>query len=268
VHKGKFLANQKNKYRCTLPAANLQSNPTSMAKTILHTADSRGHANHGWLDTYHSFSFASWHNPERVHFGALRVLNDDYVKGGFGFGKHPHDNMEIITVVLKGALEHQDSMGHTQAIHENEVQVMSAGTGVFHSEYNHNKHEDVNLIQVWIFPKEKDVTPRYDQRLFEEEGRHNQLQMLVSPMDTDDAGLKIHQDAWIYRTRLDAGKTVTLTPHSEQNGLYVFVVEGKVSVAGEELQRRDALGISDTSTISLVAAEESDILLLEVPMYA
>ena len=237
-----------------------------MAKTVLHTAQSRGHVNHGWLDTYHSFSFAGWHDPERVHFGALRVLNDDYVKGGFGFGKHPHDNMEIITVVLKGALEHQDSMGHTQAIHPDEVQVMSAGSGVFHSEYNHNKHEDVNLIQIWIFPDKKNVAPRYDQKLFSTEARVNTLQMLVSPFDTNDEGLKIHQSAWMYRTQLEPGKTLEVKPHADKHGFYAFVIEGNILINDHELGRRDAMGISEIAHISIEAKETSDILLLEVPM--
>jgi len=238
-----------------------------MAKTVLHPADSRGHLDHGWLDTYHSFSFGGWHNPERIHFGMLRVLNDDYVKGGFGFGKHPHDNMEIITVVLKGALEHQDSMGHTQAIHSDEVQVMSAGSGVFHSEYNHNKNEDVNLIQIWIFPKERNVTPRYDQRQFDASERVNKLQMLVSPMGAEDEGLKIHQDAWIYRTTIEAGASVEHVLHSAQNGVYIFVLEGKLSVADSELSARDAIGVSEVSAVHLEAKESCDVLLLEVPMH-
>lgn len=239
-----------------------------MAKTVLHPAGSRGHMDHGWLNTYHSFSFASWHNPERINFGALRVLNDDYVKGGFGFGKHPHDNMEIITIVLKGALEHQDSMGHTQAIHVNEVQVMSAGSGVFHSEYNHNKDEDVNLIQIWIFPEKRHVEPRYDQKLFEEKERVNKLQLLVSPMNHEDAGLKIHQQAWIYRTKAEKGKGFELKAHSSSHGFYVFVIEGSVSVNEQKLTRRDALGISETDFLNFEAGEESDVLILEVPMYA
>ena len=237
-----------------------------MAKTVLHSSDSRGHMDHGWLNTWHSFSFAGWHDPERVHFGALRVLNDDYVKGGYGFGKHPHDNMEIITVVLKGALEHQDNMGHTQAIHPDEVQVMSAGTGVMHSEYNHNKDEDVNLIQIWIFPNQQQVKPRYDQRSFTASDRSNQLQMVVSPMGREDAGLKIHQDAWIYRADLDAGKAVEVPLHASGQGLYVFVISGSVSFEGQELKQRDALGIWDTASVTITAGENSELLLLEVPM--
>lgn len=237
-----------------------------MAKTVLHRAGSRGHMDHGWLNTYHSFSFAGWHDPERVHFGVLRVLNDDYVKAGFGFGKHPHDNMEIITIVLKGALEHQDSMGHTQAIKPGEVQVMSAGSGIFHSEYNHSKDEDVHLLQIWIFPDKKNVTPRYDQQMFDIEKRKNQWQMLVSPMDTADEGLKIHQNAWIYRSSIDKSGTLNLQAHSGQHGFYVFNIEGSLIVEGQELTARDALGIWQAPQINISAREQSEVLVLEVPM--
>lgn len=237
-----------------------------MSKTIYHAANTRGHANHGWLNTYHTFSFAGYYDPSRIHFGALRVLNDDTVAGGTGFGKHPHDNMEIITVVLEGALEHKDSMGHTQAIHPNEVQVMSAGTGIFHSEYNHNKGQAVTLLQIWIFPNKHNVQPRYDQKVFAEADRINKLQMLVSPSDNADEGLKIHQDAWIYRTHLEEGKTIQHTMHNKNNGLYVFVIDGDATVDGQKLNKRDGLGIQDTNIVTMTANKTSDILLLEVPM--
>lgn len=237
-----------------------------MSNIVLHPANTRGHADHGWLNAHHSFSFAGYYDPSRIHFGALRVLNDDIVSEGMGFGKHPHDNMEIITLVLDAALEHKDSMGHTQAILPNEVQVMSAGTGVFHSEYNHHRDKKVNLLQIWIFPNEKNVEPRYDQRLFDPAARLNKLQMLVSPIKTGDEGLKIHQDAWIYRTNLKAGNTIQHTLHNSNNGLYVFVIDGDVTVNGQQLKKRDAAGISDTASIELNAAADSDILLLEVPM--
>ncbi|MEI8278856.1 MAG: pirin family protein [Bacteroidota bacterium] len=237
-----------------------------MAKTIYHAANTRGHANHGWLDTFHTFSFAGYHDPERIHFGALRVMNDDMVRAGYGFGKHPHDNMEIITVVLDGALEHADSMGHTQAIHPNEVQVMSAGTGITHSEYNHNKDKDVSLLQIWIFPEKRNVTPRYDQVTFDAAERINKLQMLVSPIENEDAGLKIHQQAWIYRTALEKGKTLEHTMHSDKNGIYVFAIEGSATVNGQLLTKRDGMGISETNSISMRAEEAADLLLLEVPM--
>jgi quercetin 2,3-dioxygenase len=237
-----------------------------MAKTVFHPANQRGHANHGWLDAHHSFSFASWYDPTKVHFGALRVLNDDVVAGGQGFGRHPHDNMEIITIVLDGALEHKDSMGHTQQIVPNEVQVMSAGTGVTHSEYNPDPVKKVNLLQTWIFPKEKNVQPRYDQKTFSADERVNKLQALVSPIYNDDAGLKINQDAWIYRSTLEAGKSISYSLHSAGHGVYVFLIDGKVKVGEQVLNKRDALGISDTATIEITADANSDVLILEVPM--
>jgi len=237
-----------------------------MTKTVFHPAASRGHANHGWLDTYHTFSFAGYNDSSRVHFGVLRVINDDTVAGGYGFGKHPHDNMEIITIVLDGALEHKDSMGHTEAIHKNEVQVMSAGTGIFHSEYNHNKSEEVKLFQIWIFPDKENVTPRYDQRVFAPEDRINKLQALVSPIDNNDEGLKIHQDAWIYRTALGKGNTVKHTLHSDKHGVYILMAEGSATVNSQKLNRRDGLGISQTSEIEILADTDSDIIILEVPM--
>lgn len=236
-----------------------------MAKTIFHAANKRGHADHGWLNAHHSFSFASWYDPSKMHFGALRVLNDDIVAPGQGFGRHPHDNMEIITVVLDGALEHKDSMGHTQQIVPGEVQVMSAGTGVTHSEYNPDPQKEVNLLQTWIFPKEKNVQPRYDQRNFPAEARLNELQVLVSPIYNDDPGLKIHQDAWILRTTLEAGKSVSHKLHAG-SGAYVFVIDGKVDAGGQALGRRDAIGISETEAFDITASEQSDVLILEVPM--
>jgi redox-sensitive bicupin YhaK (pirin superfamily) len=239
-----------------------------MANIVFHPANERGHADHGWLNAHHSFSFAGYHDPEKIHFGALRVLNDDIVAGGMGFGKHPHDNMEIITIILDGALEHQDSMGHKQAIHPNEVQVMSAGTGVFHSEYNHHPDKKVNLLQIWLFPNKRNVEPRYDQRLFAPEERANVLQGLVSPIDNEDPGLKIHQDAWIYRSNLEAGKSLTHTLHDSKNGVYAFMINGTASINGKELGKRDAIGISGEESVEIKAGADSDVLLLEVPMYA
>lgn len=237
-----------------------------MAKTIFHPADKRGHADHGWLNAHHSFSFAGWYDPTKIHFGALRVLNDDIVAPGMGFGKHPHDNMEIITIVLEGTLEHKDSMGHAQQIVPNEVQVMSAGSGVTHSEYNPDANNRTNLLQTWIFPDKKNVQPRYDQKMFPAEERVNMLQPLVSPITNEDAGLKIHQSAWIYRTTLEAGKSVMHTLHSKQHGAYIFVIDGKVNVGDQTLGKRDALGISETDTIDIKADATSDVLIFEVPM--
>ncbi|MBS1772711.1 MAG: pirin family protein [Bacteroidetes bacterium] len=237
-----------------------------MSKVVFHAAGLRGHADHGWLNAHHSFSFAGYYDPTKIHFGALRVLNDDIVAGGQGFGKHPHDNMEIITVVLDGALEHKDSMGHTQAIYPGEVQVMSAGTGVFHSEYNHDDTDPVNLLQLWIFPDKKNVEPRYGQTVFDEKERVNKLQMLVSPIDKEDEGLKIHQDAWIYRTSLKEGNTIQHKLHSDHHGIYVFLIDGNITANGQELTKRDAAGVSNTETLELKALADSDVLLVEVPM--
>ncbi len=237
-----------------------------MAKTIFHAAGKRGHANHGWLDAHHSFSFAGWYDPAKIHFGALRVLNDDIVAGGEGFGKHPHDNMEIITIVLDGTLEHKDSMGHTQQIVPGEVQVMSAGTGVTHSEYNPDPHKKVNLLQTWIFPDKKMVTPRYDQKTFPADDRQNKMQTLVSPINNNDPGLKIHQDAWIYRTVLETGKSVTHNLHSANHGAYIFVIEGSIKVGEQVLNKRDATGISETDSFEIQALKDSDVIIFEVPM--
>ena len=237
-----------------------------MSQTIFFPADERGYANHGWLKARHSFSFAGYHDPNKIHFGALRVLNDDIVAPGMGFGTHPHDNMEIITIVLDGALEHKDSMGHAQAIHPNEVQVMSAGTGVKHSEYNHYRDKEVNLLQSWIFPNEKNVTPRYDQRMFDEQERINKWQTLVAPVNSSDDGLKIHQNAWIYRTKLEEGKSITHQLKDTNNGVYIFLIDGKINTEGNELDKRDAIGINDTSEVEIVAQQNSDILLYELPM--
>lgn len=234
--------------------------------TIFHAADTRGHADHGWLNAKHSFSFAGYHDPERIHFGALRVLNDDIVAPGMGFGKHPHDNMEIITIVLDGALEHKDSMGHAQAIHPDEVQVMSAGTGVFHSEYNHHKDKAVNLLQTWIFPNKKNVKPRYDQRVFPAAERVNTWQPIVTPEGKEDGGIKIHQDAWIHRATIEEGKTLSYQTHNPGTGLYIFMIDGDVNAGNLPLKKRDAVGITDATEVTLEAKAQSDVLIFEVPM--
>jgi redox-sensitive bicupin YhaK (pirin superfamily) len=236
-----------------------------MAQSVLHRANTRGHANHGWLNSYHSFSFAGYHNPERMHFGALRVLNDDTVAGGMGFGKHPHDNMEIISIPLSGDLEHQDSTGRQAVIRQGDVQVMSAGTGLAHSEKNHNRDREVKFLQIWVFPNKRNVAPRYDQQTFRLEDRRNQLQQVLSPLP-DDAGVWIHQDAWFHLTDLDAGQSVDYTLKKPANGVYVFVLEGAATVNGEALQRRDGLGLWETESFSLVADKDAQLLLMEVPM--
>lgn len=237
-----------------------------MSNIIFHPANERGHANHGWLNARHSFSFASFQDKSKVHFGALRVLNDDIVAPSMGFSTHPHDNMEIITIILSGELAHKDSMGHTQTIVPNEVQVMSAGSGIYHSEVNHSHKEPVNVLQSWIFPNKGNVTPRYDQTRFAPEDRINQLQTLVSPIDNNDEGLKIHQDAWIYRVTLEAGKSVTHNLHSSNHGVYVFLIDGNINANGQVLNSKDAAGITETSILTLDAVATSDVLIYEVPL--
>jgi len=232
--------------------------------TILYKAQDRGHANHGWLDSYHSFSFANYYNPDKVHFGALRVLNDDTVKGGYGFGKHPHDNMEIVSIPLSGDLQHQDSTGRNEIIRQGDVQIMSAGSGIAHSEMNANKNKDVKFLQVWVFPKQKDITPRYEQKTFAPENRHNTIQTVVAPDDKN--AVFINQDAWFSLANLDKGFSTGYTFKKQGSGLYVFVLEGQVTVAGEPLGKRDALGISNAEGVELTATENAEVLLIEVPM--
>ena len=237
-----------------------------MAQQIIHRADSRGFADHGWLKSYHTFSFAGYHNPERVHFGVLRVLNDDSVKGGMGFGTHPHDNMEIISIPLEGDLEHKDSMGNTTVIRKGDIQVMSAGTGIYHSEYNKNKDEEVKFLQIWIFPNKRNVQPRYDQLTMELKDRHNKLQQVLSP-DPNDAGVWIHQDAWFHVGNFDKGIANTYNVKRAGNGVYAFVLKGSFTINGETLKTRDAIGIWDAAAIELASAEEgSEILLMDIPM--
>jgi len=234
-------------------------------KTILHTSDSRGHADYGWLKSFHSFSFANYHNPERVNFGALRVLNDDTVSGGQGFGQHPHKNMEIISLPLKGDLEHKDNMGNTTVIKEGDLQVMSAGTGVFHSEYNKNKSDEVKFLQIWVFPKTQNVTPRYDQISTHDLATKNSFYQILSPHNTDQ-GVWIHQDAWFSLSDFDADITSTYTLNKDNNGMYLFVLEGEVTIDGQKLRHRDAIGIWETKKITLSTTKPSKVLLMEVPM--
>jgi len=237
-------------------------------KTIIHRAENRGHANHGWLNAKHSFSFASWYDPNKIHFGALRVLNDDEVAQGMGFGQHPHDNMEIITLVQEGSLEHQDSMGNGSIMKPNDVQVMSAGTGVYHSEMNPDKNNAVKLFQIWVFPDKNNVTPRYDQKTFAPELRKNQWQEIIKP-DTQQAGdaIFIHQQAWFNLADMDASTQLTYTTKLAGNGAYVFVIEGDVEIAGEKLKRRDAIGIWDYTEFSIIASSNSRLLVMDLPMY-
>ncbi len=235
-----------------------------MKKTI-HRADSRGLADHGWLKSRHTFSFANYHNPERVRFGLLRVLNDDIVEPGEGFGTHPHDNMEIISIPLKGALAHKDSEGNEHVINTGDVQIMSAGSGLYHSEYNASKKDPVNFLQIWVFPKERDIKPRYDQKTFSEKERENKLQLVVSPEKNGNA-LWINQDAYFSLSDLSAGKSVNYSIKHNGNALYLFVLKGNIKTAGEELSQRDAIGIEDIKDIEISAKTDSEILLIEVPL--
>lgn len=238
-----------------------------MAKTVFHKSTTRGHANHGWLNARHSFSFANYYDPQRMHFGALRVLNDDIVAPSMGFGTHPHDNMEIITIPLKGALRHRDNMGNEAVIHANEVQVMSAGTGVTHSEFNANAHSEVNLLQIWLYPKQRNVKPRYAQQTFKPENRVNQLQTVVTPLGQEEGeAVGIHQDAWFSLGTLKAGVKKEYQLRREGNGVYAFVIEGKVTINGYPLSIRDALGIWETDSLTVVADTDAEILLMDVPM--
>ena len=235
-------------------------------KTILHKANTRGHANHGWLDSYHTFSFAGYYDPARTHFGMLRVLNDDTVAGGMGFGTHPHDNMEIISIPSSGDLEHHDDMGNTQVIRQGDVQAMSAGTGIQHGEKNQNKDTAVKFFQIWVFPNKRNVEPRYDQKNFSDADKQNRLLTVVSPIGTNDGGVQIHQDAWFSLGKLDKGTTIAYQPKIKTNGVYAFVIEGDVSINGEPLNRRDGLAITDPEILSIRAGSDAEILLMEVPM--
>ncbi|MEN8901917.1 MAG: pirin family protein [Nonlabens sp.] len=235
-------------------------------KTTLYKSDSRGHANHGWLNSYHTFSFAGYHNPQRMSFGVLRVLNDDTVAGGMGFGAHPHSNMEIISIPLSGDLEHQDSTGRTAIIKNGDIQVMSAGTGITHSEKNASQNDEVKFLQIWVIPNKENVTPRYDQITLDPENRKNQLEQILSP-SPDDAGVWIHQDAWFHLGNFDKDINSNYEIKKKSNGVYAFVLKGSFKLDNQELHTRDGLGIWDTESFNLVALEhDSEILLMEVPL--
>ena len=234
-------------------------------KIILHPAAERGGANFGWLNARHSFSFGQWHDPSKIHFGALRVLNDDIVKGGGGFPPHPHDNMEIVTIPLKGALAHKDSTGGAGRISAGDIQIMSAGTGIKHSEYNASETEEVNLLQVWVFPKFANIKPRYDQKAFDSASRQNIWQIVVSP-DKDQDALWINQDAQFALTNLEAGKEISYNVKFNGNGVYIFVIEGAVKINGQVFGKRDAAGVYETDSFVIQAAQPSQLLAIEVPM--
>jgi redox-sensitive bicupin YhaK (pirin superfamily) len=236
-----------------------------MENFILHKASSRGHANHGWLNAYHSFSFASWYNPERIQFGMLRVLNDDTVAAGMGFGTHPHDNMEIITIPLEGDLAHKDSMGNAATIKTGDVQVMSAGTGIQHSEFNPNADQHTKLFQIWLFPKHRNVEPRYQQITLDSTKQKNEFAQILSPNEEDE-GVWIHQDAWFYLSDFDKDFAKKLALKKEGNGFYIMNIEGEIEVNGEKLEKRDAIGIWETNELEIKANSDSRFLIMEIPM--
>jgi len=233
-------------------------------KTILHKSNTRGAAFFGWLDSKHTFSFGRYYHPERMNFGALRVLNDDIVEGGMGFGTHPHDNMEIVSIPLSGALAHKDSTGNEKVIQSGEVQIMSAGTGLSHSEYNHSKTEKVNFLQVWVMPKKLNIKPRYEQKMFDPSGRLNQFQTVVAP-DHDDA-VWINQDAWFSLAKIETGQTLDYRLRKENSGIYTFVISGQIKMSENTLGKRDGLGIYDTDQVAIESVETAEILVIEVPM--
>lgn len=242
------------------------TNSKIMANTVLHKAETRGHANHVWLDSHHTFSFANYYNPERMHFGVLRVLNDDRVDPGMGFGTHPHDNMEIISIPLEGDLEHKDSMGNVAVIKHGDIQVMSAGTGIQHSEFNRNKDKLTKFLQIWVFPNKKNVTPRYDQITLNINDRHNKLQQILSP-NPNDEGVWIYQDAWFHLGKFDENFNTTYNFKKAGNGVYAFVLNGSFDIENISLNQRDGLGIWYTTKINIKAkTQNAEILLMEVPM--
>ena len=234
-------------------------------KTIHHPANSRGNQNHGWLEVNHSFSFANFYDPNKMNFGALRVLNDDTIAAGMGFGRHPHKDMEIITIPLKGDLEHKDSMGYSEVIKEGDIQVLSAGTGIEHSEHNKNKDQPINLLQLWIFPEKRAVKPRYDQQSIRDLKKRDEFYQILSP-NANDQGVWIHQNAWMHMGEFSSEKEQIYRLKEKKNGVYVFVIEGGALVDSEYLQKRDALGVWETESLNIKADKNSKILLIEVPM--
>jgi hypothetical protein len=234
-------------------------------KKVMYPSDERGHVNHGWLNAKHSFSFASWHNPAKMHFGVLRVLNDDWVAPGMGFGMHPHDNMEIITIPFSGTLAHKDSMGNSGTIGYGEIQVMSAGLGIMHSEFNQSATEPVTLFQIWLFPNKRDVKPRYDQIAYNKEAMHNEWVQIISP-NPNDAGSWIHQDAWFHLGKFAAGQAIDYAGHKEGNGFYVMMIDGSMQLGDTLLHARDAVGLSETAEFKATAETDCFLLVMDIPM--
>lgn len=236
-----------------------------MKTTIIHTADSRGNANHGWLNAYHSFSFGNYYNPDREQFGVLRVLNDDTIAAGMGFGTHPHKNMEIITIPLEGDLAHKDSMGNAATIKTGDVQVMSAGSGIQHSEFNPNADLQTKLFQIWLFPNKKDVTPRYQQITLDASKQKNDFAQILSP-NSEDEGVWIHQEAWFFLADFKADFSKKYSLKKSGNGVYLIVISGIITVDDQELNTRDAIGITDFETLEIKASTDAKFLLMEIPM--
>jgi quercetin 2,3-dioxygenase len=236
-----------------------------MANSVFHKADSRGDANHGWLHSRHTFSFADYYDPGRMHFGMLRVLNDDIVDAGMGFGTHPHDNMEIISLPLEGDLEHKDNMGNVAVIRKGDVQVMSAGTGITHSEYNKNKDRPVKFLQIWVIPNLRNVEPRYDQITLNPVDRHNKLQQILSPHPNDN-GVWIYQNAWFHLGQFDKGFSTEYRIKTKGNGVYAFVLNGEITVNDQQLKLRDGFGLWDIEKLAIKADTEAELLLMEVPI--
>ncbi|WP_461644140.1 pirin family protein [Labilibaculum euxinus] len=234
---------------------------------VFHEAGTRGSSQLDWLDSKHSFSFADYYCPERIHFGALRVLNDDVVKAGMGFGTHSHQNMEIISIPLKGALKHKDSAGHSELIKVNDVQVMTAGKGIMHSEYNASETEDVHFLQVWIIPEKEGLDPGYDQRSFPDVNENGELQLLVAPKSSQHNALKINQNAYVFRAKVTSGNTLEYTINGNANGVYVFVLNGELTVDGEVLRPRDGIGVDSVNSLDIMGIVNSEFLIFEVPMH-
>ena len=238
---------------------------TTIMNKIIHRANSRGHAAHGWLDSYHSFSFANYYNPEKMNFGALRVLNDDTVQGGKGFGTHPHQNMEIISIPLEGDLEHKDSMGNVATIKQGDIQVMSAGTGIQHSEYNKNENKEVKFLQIWMIPNQQNLTPRYDQISMNDIRKDNEIYQILSP-NKNDQGVWIHQNAWFFMGEFNTDKKIIYNLKDDKNGVYIFILEGEIEIDEELLNQRDAIGIWDKKEFEIKVKENTKFLVMEVPM--
>lgn len=233
-------------------------------KSIIHKANTRGHANYGWLNTNYTFSFANYYDPNRMHFGTLRVLNDDYIEGGRGFDRHPHDNMEIITFMLQGELKHEDSMGNTFVLHENEIQTMSAGTGIFHSEANNDPVNPAKLLQIWVFPRQRNIEPQYGLTGFSPEERKNKWHLVVSPSKPGTA--IINQDAYFSVISMEEGLEIDYQFYDNNNGIYIFMIDGETEADGINLKTRDGVGIWESKSINFKAIMKSEVLVMEVPM--